>query len=53
MSAWLWIAIILTAPFWMILLIVIGAYLYALMTFLIIIIAAVFEEFFKLFRRKR
>lgn len=53
MNAWFWIAVILTSPFWMVLGIVVAAYIFGILGMVLIAILSLFEEFFKLFRRKK
>jgi len=53
MSWWMWVAIILTSPFWMVALIVIGSYICTIILGVMAMIAAIIDEILILFRKKR
>ncbi len=53
MSWWFWLAVILTSPFWMVVLIVLGYFIFVLLLGILTFIAEIIEEILKLFRKKR
>jgi len=53
MSIMFWIAVILTSPFWFILAIIIIHYIFVAIGAVFVAILAIFDEFFKLFRRRK
>lgn len=53
MEWWIWLTIILTSPFWFVIVLVILGLVFKLILILTILWGYIFESFFSLFKRKK